>query len=184
MPFLSLSFMVGKFAGWLIYLPALLNWVSMFQNSMGGSKIMSFMLQEHIFPVAWFSICKKCPSCSMWTTLYPGFHFKSHLLGCLFLKYTLSQILKDGGVLSMIFWAILNLFSSRVFFAMAKANLCISRFSIPESGLLENVVWVLTGDVIEGLDPFHILRRMVFLQLPSSVLLCNLQPLGSNTCPS
>ena len=41
--------MVGTFAGWLIYLPALPNWVSMFQNSMGGSKIMSFTLQEHAF---------------------------------------------------------------------------------------------------------------------------------------
>ena len=128
--------MVGKFARWLIYLPALPNWVSMFQNSMGGSKIMSFMLQECTFPVAWFSICKKCLSQSIWTTLYPGLHFKPHLLGFLFLRYTWSPILKDGGVLSMVSWAILNLFSSRVFFAMAYANLCVSRFSILESGSL------------------------------------------------
>ena len=125
--------MVRKFAWWLIHLSALPNWVSMFQNSMCGSNIMSFMLQECTFPVAWFSICKKCPLHSMRKILYPGLHFKSHLLGCLFLKYMPSPILKDGGVLSMVFWAILNLFSSRVFFAMANANLCVSRFSIPES---------------------------------------------------
>ena len=36
--------MVGRFAGWLIYFPALPNWVSMFQNSTGGSST-SFTLQ-------------------------------------------------------------------------------------------------------------------------------------------
>ena len=61
-------------------------------------------------------------------------HCRSHLLGCFFLKYTLSPILKDGGVCSMVFWAVLNLFSSRVFFAIASASLCASRFNIPESG--------------------------------------------------
>ena len=131
---LSLSVMVGKFAGWLIYFPALPNWVSVFQNSMGGSKIMSFMLQECIFPVPWFSICKKCLLHSRQTILYLGLNFKSHLPGCLFLKYMQSPILKDGGFLSMVSWAVLNLFSSKVFFAMANANLCVSRFSIPESG--------------------------------------------------
>ena len=176
--------MVGKFAGWLIYLPALPNWVSMFQNSMGGSKIMSFTLQECIFLVAWFSICKKCLSCSMQTILYPCLHFKSHLLGCLFLKYMWSPILKDGGFLSMVFWAILNLFSSKVFFAMANANLCVSRFSIPESGSTRKCCMVLTVDVEEGLDLFHIPRRMVFLQLPSSVLFCNWWVLDSNIYPS
>ena len=47
-----LSFMVGKFAGWLTYLPALMNWVSTSQNSIGGSSIMSVTLQDSIFPVA------------------------------------------------------------------------------------------------------------------------------------
>ena len=51
----------------------------------GGSSMMSLMLQDHIFPVAWFSMWMKCP-CSMWTILYQGLHFKSHLPGCLFLK--------------------------------------------------------------------------------------------------
>ena len=51
-------------------------------------------------------------------------------------------------------------------------------------GSPENVAWVLTVDAVEGLDLFHMLRRMVFLQLPSSVLLCNWQALDSNTYPS
>ena len=86
----SIRFMVGKSTGWLIYLPALLNWVSIFQNSMGGSSMISVTVQDHIFLVAWFLMCMKCPSCSMWTILYLGLHFKSHLPGCLFLKYTQS----------------------------------------------------------------------------------------------
>ena len=126
--------MVDKFVGCLIYFSALLNWVSMVQSCMGGSKIMSFTLQGHIFSVAGFSICKKCLSCSTWAILYLGLHFQSHLLACLFLKYTQSPTLKDGGFLSMIFWAVLNLFSSKVFFDIANANLCVSKFSIPESG--------------------------------------------------
>ena len=77
-----MSFMVGKFVGWLTYLPALLNWVSISQNSIGGSRIMYVTLHDHIFPVAWFLTCMKCPSCSMQTILYPGLHFKSHLPGC------------------------------------------------------------------------------------------------------
>ena len=51
----------------------------------GGSSMMSLILQDHIFPVACFSLWMKCPSCSMQTILYPGLHFKSHLPGCLFL---------------------------------------------------------------------------------------------------
>ena len=50
--------------------------------------MMSLMLQDHIFPVAWFSMWMKCLSHLMQTILYPGLHFKSHLPGCLFLKYT------------------------------------------------------------------------------------------------
>ena len=126
--------MVGKFAGWLMYLPALPNWVSIFQNSMGCSNIISITLQDCIFPVAWFSIYMKCPSCSMWTILYLGLHFKSHLPGCLFLKYTRSPTWKAGFFHAVVFWAVLNLFSSNVFFAIASTNLCVSRFSIPESG--------------------------------------------------
>ena len=80
--------MVGKFTGWIIYLPALPNFVSMLQNSMGGSNMISVTLEDHIFPVAWFSICMKCPLCSMQTILYLGLHFKFHLPDCLFLKYT------------------------------------------------------------------------------------------------
>ena len=125
--------MVGRFAGSLIYFPALPNWVSMFQNSTGGSSTTSFMLQDHTFPVAWFSICRKCLSCSIRTILYLGLHLGSQLPGCLFLKYTLSPILKEGGVLSMVFCAVLKQFSSNFFLVMANASLCASRFSIPES---------------------------------------------------
>ena len=130
--------MLGRFAGWLINFPALPNWVSMFQNSTGSSTTISFTLQDHTFPVAWFSICRKCLSCSIWTILYPGLHLRSHLLGCLFLKYTLSPILKEGGVLSMVFCAVLKQFSSKVFLVMANVSLCASRFSIPESGSPKN----------------------------------------------
>ena len=130
--------MLGRFAGWLIYFPALPNLVSMFQNSTGGSSTTSFTLQDHTFSVAWFSICRKCPLHSIWTILYLGLHLRSHLPGCLFLKYTLSPILKEGGVLSMVFCAVLKQFSSNVFLAMAKASLCASRFSIPEYGSPKN----------------------------------------------
>ena len=100
--------MVGRFVGWLINFPSLPNWVSIFQNSTGGSSTMSFTLQDPTFPVAWFSMCRKCPSCSIWTILYPGLHLRSHLPGCLFLKYTQSPIWKEGGVLSMVFCAVLK----------------------------------------------------------------------------
>ena len=35
--------------GWLIYLPAVPNWVPIFQNSMGGSNMTSDTLQDCIF---------------------------------------------------------------------------------------------------------------------------------------
>ena len=130
--------MVGRFAGWLINFPALPNWVSIFHNSTGGSSTTSFTLQDHIFPVAWFSMCRECPSCSIWTILYPGLHLRSHLLGCLFLKYTPSPILKVGGVLSMVLCTSLKWFSSSIFLAMARASLWASKFSIPESGSPKN----------------------------------------------
>ena len=130
--------MVGRFAGWLINFPALPNWVSIFQNSTGGSSIMSFTLQGCTFPVAWFSMCRKCLSCSIQTILYPGLHLRSHLLGCLFLKYTLSPILKEGGVLSMVFFPVLKWFSSKVFLAMASVSMWASKLSNPESGSPKN----------------------------------------------
>ena len=130
--------MVGRFAGWLIYSPGLLNWVSMFQNSTGGSSTTFFMLQDHIFPVAWFSICRKCLLHSIWTILYLGLYLRSHLPGHLFLKYTLSPIFTEGDVLSMVFCVVLKQFSSNVFLVMSNASLCASRFSIPESGSPKN----------------------------------------------
>ena len=70
----SLIMIVGKFAGWLTYLPALPNCISISQNSTGGSSTTSFMLQDHTFPVAWFSMCGKCLLYSIWTILYPGLY--------------------------------------------------------------------------------------------------------------
>ena len=130
--------MAGRFAGWLTYFAALPNWVSMFQNSTGSSSTTSFTLQDHTFPVAWFSIYRKCPSCSIYIILYLGLHLRSHLLGSLFLKYTLTPILKEGGVMSMVFSEVLNWSSSNIFLAMANTSLCASRFSIPESGSSKN----------------------------------------------
>ena len=130
--------MAGGFAGWLINFLALPNWVSIFQSSTGCSNAASFTLQDCTFPVAWFSMCRKCPPCSIQTILYPGLHLLSHLPGCLFLKYTLSPILKEGGVLSMVFCAVLKQFSSKVFLAMANASLQASKFNIPESGSPKN----------------------------------------------
>ena len=130
--------MVGRFPGWLVNFPALPDWVSIFQKSTGGSSTTSFTLQDHIFPVAWFSMCRKCPSHSIWTIVYQGLHLRSHLLACLFLKYTQSPILKEGGVLSMVFCAVLKWFSYKFFLAMASASLWASKFSIQESGSPKN----------------------------------------------
>ena len=130
--------MVGRFTGWLMTFPALPNWVSIFNNSTGSSSTTSFTLQDQTFPVAWFSIYRKCPSCSIQTILYPGLHLRSHLPGCLFLKYILSPILKVGGVLSMVLCAALKQFSSSIFLAMANMSLWAPKFSIPESGSPKN----------------------------------------------
>ena len=128
--------MVGRVAGWMINFPALPNWVSIFQNSTGGSSTMSFTLQDCTFPVTWFSMCRKCPLHSIQTILHPGLHLWSHLPGCLFLKYTLFPIWKEGGVLSMGFCVVLKLFSSKVLLAMANVSLWAS--SISEFGSLRN----------------------------------------------
>ena len=130
--------MVGRFTGWLMNFPALPIWGSIFHNLTGGSNTTSFTLQDQTFSVAWFSICRKCLSCSNQTILYPGLHLRSHLLGCLFLKYTLSPILKVGGILSMVLCAALKSLSSRVFLAMASTGVWASKFSILESGSPNN----------------------------------------------
>ena len=80
--------------GWLINFPALPNWVSIFQNSTGGFSTMSFTLQEHTFPVAWFSMCRKCPLCSIWDNPISRSPFKVPVARLLVLKYTLLPILK------------------------------------------------------------------------------------------
>ena len=43
------SVIVSKFAGWLMYLPALPNCVLMFHNSTGGSSTTSLTLHDLIF---------------------------------------------------------------------------------------------------------------------------------------
>ena len=48
----SESVIVGKFAGWLMYLQAVPNSMSMFHNSTGGLSTTSFMLHDLVFPVA------------------------------------------------------------------------------------------------------------------------------------
>ena len=75
----------------------------MFQSSTGSSNTISVTFQDHIFPVAWFLIYMKCLSHSMQTILYMGLHFKSHLPGCLFLKYTQSPTWKAGFSHAMVF---------------------------------------------------------------------------------
>ena len=130
--------MVGRFTGWVINFPALPNWASIFHNSTAGSSTTSSTLQDCTFPVAWFSICRECLSHSFQTILYPGLHLRSHLQGCLFLKYTLSPIWKKGGVLSIVFCAVLKQFLYSIFLAMANASQWASKFSIPESGSPKN----------------------------------------------
>ena len=130
--------MVGRFTGWLMNFPALPNWMSIFHNSTGGSSTMSFTLWDHTFPVVWFSICRKCLSCSVQTFIYLGLHLRSHLMGCLFLKYTLLPILKVGGVLSMVLCTALKQVLSHFFLEMANVSLWASKFSIPESGSPKN----------------------------------------------
>ena len=46
------SVTVGKFAGWMMYLPALPNCALTFHNSTGGSRTISLMLHDLVFPVA------------------------------------------------------------------------------------------------------------------------------------
>ena len=48
----SVSEIVGKFTGWLMYLPALPNYMSMFHSSTGGLSTISLMLHDLVFPVA------------------------------------------------------------------------------------------------------------------------------------
>ena len=48
----SVSVIVGKFAGWLMYLPALPNCVSMFHSCTGGLCTTSLTLYDLVFPVA------------------------------------------------------------------------------------------------------------------------------------
>ena len=46
------SLIVGKFAGWLMYLPTLPNCVLMFHSSTGGLGTTSLTLHDLVFPIA------------------------------------------------------------------------------------------------------------------------------------
>ena len=48
----SVSEIVGKFVGWLMYLPALPNCVSMFHSSTAGLSTTSLMWLDCVLPVA------------------------------------------------------------------------------------------------------------------------------------
>ena len=130
------------------------------QNSTGGSSTTSFMLQECTFPIAWFWMCRKCLSCSFSTILYPSLHLRSHFPGYLFLKYTLSPILKEGGCLSIFFCAVLKQFSSNVFprWVCGLQDLVFQNLDLPKS-----IAWALKAHVGANSDLFHTLGRMVFL---------------------
>ena len=120
----------------------------------------------------------------MWTILYLGLHFKSHLLDCLFLKYTQSPTWNAGLSLAIVFWAVLNLFPSNVFFAVANANLCFSRFSILESGSPRKCCIGSSSWCRGGWGLCHILRRMVYLQLLDLELSCSWQVSSLNIYPN
>ena len=48
----SVSVIVGKFAGWLMYPPGQPNCMSMFHSSTGGLSTTSLMLHDCVLPVA------------------------------------------------------------------------------------------------------------------------------------
>ena len=52
----SVSVIVGRFVGWLMYFPALPNCMSIFHSSTGGTSTTSLMFHDLLFSVAWFFI--------------------------------------------------------------------------------------------------------------------------------
>ena len=131
------SVIVGKFAGWLMYPPALPNCMSMFHNSTGGLSTTSLTLHDFVFPVAWF-LCEG----TVHNAQYGQFNIQASISGPIFLAAcfwsTLLPILKDGGSLAVVFWAVLKWFSSRVFLAIDRARWCALKLSSPDSGSPRN----------------------------------------------
>ena len=129
---------MGIFAGWFINFQAVPNLVSTFHGSTDRLCKISLTFQGLVFPVAWFSVWRECPLCSLQTILWIALHFRPHLLGCLLFRYTLLPILKLGGVCSVVFCACLNLFLSKVSLAIASAKWCDLRSKHPDSGSPRN----------------------------------------------
>ena len=154
---------VSRFAGWLIYFPALPNWVSMFQNSTGGSSTSSFTLQDHTFPVAWFSICRKCPLHSIWTILYLGLHLRSHLPGCF--SWNIPYLLFWNRVVSCPGSSVQFLSGSHPMSSWQwPTQVCVLQDSAFQNlGLPRIIAWALVADAEVNLDPFCRLRKMGFL---------------------
>ena len=124
--------MVGKFAGWLTYFPALPNCVSMFHNSTGNSSTTSFMLQDHTLPVAWIW-CAENVHCTQFGQLciLVSTWVPTCLVAC-------SQNIPyhlPWRMVVVCLWSSKQSkwFSFNVFLMMAKTSLWASRLSIPES---------------------------------------------------
>ena len=130
----------GRLFGWLMNLLALPNSGFTSHSSLIGSRTTSLTLQDLIFPVAWFLMCRYHPSCSIRMILYPALHLRSHFPGVLFLKYTLSPTLNPDSALSVVLSALRNLLSSKYFLAMDSDSRCRSRHNNPESGSPKNLV--------------------------------------------
>ena len=120
---LSCKVMVGRFVGVVyelscsaklgIYIPQL-DWWFMYNVFYITGSGLSYGL---VFNVKVMSI-----TCSIQTILYPALHFRSHFPGCFFLNILCLQFGSLVQVGLSVFCAFLNLFSSSIFLAMAKAK--------------------------------------------------------------
>ena len=150
----ALRRIVGRFAGWFINFPALPNFVSTFHSLTGGLCTTFLTLSGLVFAVVVFymEVVSFVLYADKPVTSSP-FHVPLH--SCLFLKYTLSPIMKLDGVQFVVFCACLNLFSSKVFLVMASNRWCDLRFRNPESGSSRNHCIGLTMLGGVNLDLFH-----------------------------
>ena len=166
-----------------MYLPALPNCVSMFQNSTGVWVLHTWHCMTLFFQQLDFqcvgNVChaqyrQSCIQVSTWGPIC--------LVVCFWNR--LSPILKDGGSLSMVFWAVLKQFSSNVFFAMARARQWASKLSKPDSGLPRNCCIASRSWFNGRLGLCHRWEKMVFLLWQGWVSLCSLQELDWCICPN
>ena len=103
---------------------------------------------------------------------------------CLFLKYTLSPIIKEGSCLLMVFWAVWKQFSSNVFLLIAKVSLRASSLIIPESGSSKKCCMGSRSWWRGKFGSLCTLRRIGFLLWLSLVLLYHWQESDWCICPS